>query len=145
MFKDVLNIDTNIEKVDADTRSARLNNHDYELAPRSGWIQDYPDPENWIVGLFDTGGGNNLYSCSDPDIDALIEKAHFNSDNTERLQQYNDINELIVTRLCGIAPYYHEAQSWLISDDLIGMTENSTAQNASMPSDWAAEAWGFKS
>ncbi len=143
-FKTVLNIDTEIEAVDAKTRSARINSHDYDLAPASGWIQDYPDPENWIVGLFDTGGGNNVYSCSDPDIDALIDKAKFNTNNTERLQQYKQVNELIVTRVCGVAPYYHEAQPWIVSDKIAGMKENSNEQNASMPGDWASEAWGLK-
>src|SRR5439155_1127299 len=74
-FKEILNIDTELDPVDSATRSQRLNDHQYELAPRSGWSQDYPDPENWIISLFDTGGSNNVYTCSDKDIDALIMKA----------------------------------------------------------------------
>lgn len=143
-FKEILGIDVDIEVVDGPTRSARLNSHDFELAVASGWIQDYPDPENWILGLFETGGSINFQECSDPEVDALIAKAQFNTNDTERREQYKQINELITTRICGYAPYYHEAQPWLVSSKVVGMKENSSAQNASMPGDWAAEAWGFK-
>ena len=141
-FKTVLNIDTEIEPADSPTRSQRLNDHQYELAPRSGWSQDYPDPENWIISLFDTGGTNNVYSCSDPEIDALIEEAHFNTNDEERREQYKQINELVVTKLCGVAPYYHGANHWLVKPYIVGMTDNSSVQDAEMPGDWNAEAWG---
>ena len=141
-FKEILNIDTELDPVDSATRSQRLNDHQYELAPRSGWSQDYPDPENWIISLFDTGGSNNVYTCSDKDIDALIMKAHFNTNDQERRQQYKDINKLVVTRLCGIAPYYHGAFHWLIKPYVVGMQDNATVQDSEIPGDWNAEAWG---
>ncbi|TMF11976.1 MAG: peptide ABC transporter substrate-binding protein [Chloroflexi bacterium] len=141
-FKEVLNIDTELDPVDSATRSQRLNDHQYELAPRSGWSQDYPDPENWIISLFDTGGSNNVYTCSDTDIDALIVKAHFNTNDQERRQQYKEINKLVVTRLCGVAPYYHGAFHWLIKPYVVGMQDNATVQDSEMPGDWNAEAWG---
>ncbi len=141
-FKEVLNIDTEIQPADSPTRSQRLNDHQYELAPRSGWSQDYPDPENWIISLFDTGGTNNVYSCSDPEIDDLIQKAHFNTNDDERRQQYKKINELVVTKLCGVAPYYHGAFHWLIKPYIAGMSENSSVQDSEMPGDWNSEAWG---
>jgi len=142
-YNDILGINIEADVVDSPTRSRKFNTHDFELFP-GGWIQDYPDPENWIVGLFNTGGGNNGYECSDPEIDALIEAAQFNTDNEERLQQYTDANELIVTRVCGIAPYYHLTNNWLVSDEIVGMKENSAGQDGTMPGDWMAEAWGLK-
>ena len=142
-YNDILGITIEADVVDAPTRSRKFNTHDFELYP-GGWVQDYPDPENWIVGLFNTGGGNNGYECSDPEIDALIEAAQFNEDNDERLQQYTDANELIVSRVCGVAPYYHITNNWLVSDEIVGMKENSAGQDGTMPGDWMAEAWGLK-
>ncbi len=137
-----LGITVKQEVVDSKTRSQRFTDQQFELFP-GGWIQDYPDPENWLVGLFNTGGTLNNYNCSDPEIDALINDAQFNTNETERLQQYADANELISTRACGIAPYWHENDHYLISDKVAGMKENITGQDGAMAGDWNAEAWGL--
>jgi oligopeptide transport system substrate-binding protein len=144
-WKTILGIDTEIQLADSPTRSKRLNSHDYELAPRSGWIQDYPDPEDWMgkaAGIFNTGGTNNTASCSDPEVDALMEKAATNTNDTERRDQYKQINELVSTRICGYAPYYHEANNWLVKSYVVGMRESSGPQDAYLPGDWMAETWG---
>ena len=114
-FSTVLGINIEIEVVDAATRSARYTDQQFELF-HGGWVQDYPDPENWVLGLYDTGGSLNNGNCSDPDIDALIDLAAFNSNEEERIDQYSQINDLIVEHLCNIAPYWHEYNHWLISD-----------------------------
>jgi oligopeptide transport system substrate-binding protein len=143
-FKEILNIDTTIEVVDSSTRSARLNNFEYDLAPASGWTMDYPDPENFILGLFQTNASQNQNGCSNPEIDRLTEEAQFNTNNDERYEQYKQINEIISTTICGYAVYYHEAGVWLISDRIVGLKENSSSQNAAIAGDWAAEAWGLR-
>ncbi len=141
-FKDVLAYDVDIEVVDSKTRSQRFTEEQFELFP-GGWIQDYPDPENWILGLFDTDGTLNHYNCSDPDIDALVEKARFNTNDSERKDQYKQVNEIISTTICGIAPYWHENNHWLIKPNVVGMRENLAGQDGAIAGDWAAEAWGL--
>lgn len=140
-FQTNLNIQTNIEVVDSATRSDRFTEEQFDLFP-GGWIQDYPDPENWVLGLFDTEGTLNHYNCSDSDIDALVAEARANTDDDARKAQYKEINELIVTRVCGIAPYWHENNHWLIKPNVVGMRENLAGQDGAMPGDWAAENWG---
>ncbi len=141
-WKTNLNITTKIEVVDSPTRSARFKAEEFELFP-GGWIQDYPDPENWIVGQFDNPGeGNNHYNCSDPEIQDLIEKAHFNTNEEERIQQYHQINELIVTRVCGVGPFLHVADHYLIKPYVVGMKDFATGQDGVMAGDWRAEGWG---
>lgn len=142
-FKTHLKIDVDIEVVDGQTRSKRYTAKQFELF-HGGWVQDYPDPENWVIGLYDTGGSLNNGECSDADIDALIEDAKFNPDYAERIDQYTEINNLIVEHLCNIAPYWHEYNHWLVNDTLTGLAENQTVQDAAMAGDWAAEAWGLK-
>jgi len=140
-FSEHLGITTEVEVVDAPTRSARFTSNEFQLFP-GGWIQDYPDPENWIIGLYDTGGSLNNYNCSDPDIDAKIDEAQFNTDNDARLALYEEINELIVTRVCGIGVGLHLANHYLISPDTIGLAENAAGLDALIAGDWIAEAWG---
>lgn len=139
-FKSILNIDVNIEIVDAPTRSKRFTEGQFELFP-GGWHQDYPDPENWIVGLFDTGGTLNNYNCSDPEIDELISKARYNTNDQERREQYKRANELISTRICGVAPMYHSLAHVLIDPRLKGVRENATSQDRVLAADWAPELW----
>lgn len=139
-FKEHLGIDVDIEVVDAPTRSRRFTTEDFELFP-GGWIQDYPDPENWIIGLFDKDGTLNHYNCFDSDIDTLIGKARYNTNNEERLEQYREINELISTRACGAAPMYHQANHILVSPKVGGIEEFHSSQDRVLAADWAPEEW----
>ncbi|MEX2238209.1 MAG: peptide ABC transporter substrate-binding protein [Dehalococcoidia bacterium] len=140
-FQEVLGISVTIDVVDSATRSARFTSEEFDLFP-GGWIQDYPDPENWIVGLFDTDGGNNHYNCSMPEIDNLLADAIYNPNDEERRAQYQEIEALVVENICGIAPYWHESNKYLIKPHLVGFRENATGQDGVMPGDWNAEAWG---
>jgi len=141
-YRTNLGIETKIEVVDSPTRSARYTAQDFELFPGGGWVQDYPDPENWVVAQFNTGGSLNNYNCSDPDIDALFAKAQYNTNEEERLAQYKQINELIVTRVCGYGPFLHVADHYLIKPYAVGLGDNSTGQDGVIAGDWAAEYWG---
>ena len=77
------------------------------------------------------------------ELDDLVEKARFNTNNEERLQQYLDINTLIAENVCGIAPYLHFANHYLIKPNVVGMHENATGQDGVIAGDWIAEAWGL--
>jgi oligopeptide transport system substrate-binding protein len=137
-----LNMNVKLEAVEGPVRSARFREESFDLFP-GGWNQDYPDPENWIIGLFDTDGPLNHYNCSNPEIDQLIEENQFNiEDEDARVAAYERINEIIVDEVCGIFVFYHEADNYLVKPNVVGMLENTTVQNAYIPGDWAAEAWG---
>src|SRR3990170_281562 len=143
-FETVLGITVNIDPVDGQTRAARFSAQDFQLF-HGGWIQDYPDPENWVLGLFDIPGvGTNKYNCDNKKIQDLVDENRFNQDEEARIAAYRQINEIIVTEVCGITPYYHEAQHYLIKPDVAGMKENSSALDAMIAGDWNAEAWGFR-
>jgi ABC-type oligopeptide transport system substrate-binding subunit len=127
--------------VDSKTRSARFNNEDFELFP-GGWTQDYPDPENWVAGLFNTGGANNHYGVSDPKLDDLFKKALFNTNDEERRAQYRQINELLSSDplLVG-AVLYQESFNYIIKGRLHGPKENASPTDAFLAGDWNVEAW----
>lgn len=141
-FKTHLNIDVQIEIVDSPTQFDRYTAEQFDLID-AGWLQDYPDPENWVLGQFETGGSSNHYNCSDPEIDSRVEEARFNADEEERLQLYSEINEMISTRLCGVIPHRHSNNHWLIKPNVVGMRENLSGQDFTIAGDWAAEYWGL--
>jgi oligopeptide transport system substrate-binding protein len=142
-YRTNLGIDLKVEVVDAPTRSSRFTNEDFELFP-GGWIQDYPDPENWILGLFETDGTLNNYNCSNSEIDSRVEQARFNPDNEERLRLYREINEIIVTEVCGIYVWFHVPDHYIIKERTVGLRENIGGQDGVIAGDWIAEAWGIK-
>ena len=141
-FKTHLNINIEIEAVDGATRADRFYSIDYDLYI-GGWAQDYHDPETWVVGLFETGSFINFTNCSNEEIDQLIADNLSNTDNAARLAAYARVNELIVTTVCGVAPFWHENSHYLIKPNVVGMSENAGAQDAIQAGDWLAEAWGF--
>jgi hypothetical protein len=44
--------------------------------------------------------------------------------------------------VCGIGPFMHVADHYLIKPYIVGMGENSTGQDGVIAGDWFAEAWG---
>ncbi len=119
-FREHLNIDMEIEVVDSQTRQERFNAGDFQLVI-GGWGHDYPDAENWLIGLFNTGASINQQECSDPDIDAALESAGTEQDQDTRFGFLREAERLAVTTLCGYAPLYHRGNFYLISPDLLGV------------------------
>jgi oligopeptide transport system substrate-binding protein len=141
-WKDTLGIDITTEFVDSKTRSQRFNDEDFDLFP-GGWQLDYPDIENPLLGLFNTGGGNNHYNCSNPDVDAAFDRAAKATDEEARIKAYQDAETAIVTNLCGAIPIYQDAQPFLVSTKLGGVTANGTI-DAGQPGNWCVECWFVK-
>jgi oligopeptide transport system substrate-binding protein len=139
-LKTTLGINVEIQVVDSQTRSARIKSGDWDMQ-RGGFTQDYPDPEDWVDGQFNTGGSLNLSGCSDSQLDRLFAQARVNQDNDQRMQQYTEINKLISVGLCGIIPLYHPTNDYLISPAVHGMRELSSDQDFMQAGDWDAESW----
>jgi len=138
-WKETLGIDITIEAVDARTRSQTFNSENFELFP-GGWQIDYPDPENPLIGLFDTGGGNNHYNCSDPDIDAKLAAAGTETDDTARIKLLQEAETLVVTKLCGAIPIYQTALLYTVKPKVGGVNANGST-DAAMPGNWCPECW----
>ncbi|GAB4321617.1 MAG: peptide ABC transporter substrate-binding protein [Dehalococcoidia bacterium] len=139
-WRDILGINLDVEFVDSQTRQARFNSSDFQLVI-GGWGHDYPDAENWLVGLFETGASINKPQCSNPDIDAAISAAKTEQDNEKRWELLRSAEKLVVEGLCGIAPIYHRGNHYLISPRLVGVQP--TLEDHSLPQfpeDWALAA-----
>jgi peptide/nickel transport system substrate-binding protein/oligopeptide transport system substrate-binding protein len=66
---------------------------------RLGWIADYPIMDNFLYPLFTTGSGDNKSAYSNPDVDSGLEEARATTDQTARLQKYQDVNVTVAENL----------------------------------------------
>jgi ABC-type transport system substrate-binding protein len=61
-----------------------------------GWQADYPDPQNFLDVLFHTGTSTNIGEYSNPELDALLEKARVETDEATRTSLYQQAEQIIV-------------------------------------------------
>lgn len=62
----------------------------------TGWIADYPDPQNFLDVLFHTDTEYNAGGYSNPDVDALLDQAAVEPDETTRLNLYQQAEQILV-------------------------------------------------
>jgi oligopeptide transport system substrate-binding protein len=78
-----------------------------------GWIADYPDPQNFLEIKLHSNSANNETGYSNPDVDALLDEASTETDTDERLQLYQEAEQIVVDDAPWI-PLYHGKSSALI-------------------------------
>lgn len=61
-----------------------------------GWVADYPHPQDFLEVLFYTGVENNFAEYSNPEIDALLDRAATETDSDLSLEMYREIEQLLV-------------------------------------------------
>jgi len=61
-----------------------------------GWVADYPHPQNFLDILFHTGSGDNYGEYSNPEVDALLEKAGVELDFDRSLELYQQAEQMLV-------------------------------------------------
>ena len=139
-WKKHLGITIKLEFVDSKTRSSRFNASDYQLVT-GGWQEDYPDPENWFLGLWETGGSINKTNTSIKALDDLIAKAKFNRNDEERRKQYQEAEKLLLAEVAGIAPLWHTQAKFLVKPYIKGMVEHKKPGDTFVPGGWDPEYW----
>ena len=78
-----------------------------------GWIADYPDPENFLDILFDSDSSNNHTNYNNPDVDALLEQARIERDETMRFSIYNEVEQTILDDAPWI-PLWYSGERYLL-------------------------------
>lgn len=141
-WHDTLGIDVSIRALDGRSAGQLIQSGQYQLM-LSGWQLDYPDPENALIGLFNTDGSNNFYACSDPQIDAALKAAASETDEGKRIAALQEAQTLVLTKLCGIAPIYEAASLYLVAPK-VGGVKVSGLIDAALPGGWCPECWFVK-
>jgi oligopeptide transport system substrate-binding protein len=64
-----------------------------------GWIDDYPDPQDFLTLLFSKGAQYNVQGAYVPEADTLMHQADAESNQTTRIQDYNKAEQLLVNNV----------------------------------------------
>ncbi|NQT32032.1 MAG: peptide ABC transporter substrate-binding protein [Deltaproteobacteria bacterium] len=62
----------------------------------TGWIADYPHPQDFLDILFHSGADNNYGEYSNPGVDALLEAAGVEQDSNSSLELYRQAEQMLV-------------------------------------------------
>ncbi len=110
-----LKVEVNIVEWKSFTPQRRSGN--YQTA-RDGWVMDYNDPSN-ILQLTTTGNGNNSSKYSNPEYDALLEKAAKEIDPKTRFGYFHQAEEMLMKDM-GVTPILYYNEMYLQSDKVVG-------------------------
>ncbi|MGM0478334.1 MAG: ABC transporter substrate-binding protein [Bacteroidota bacterium] len=99
-LKQNLNVDINVKLVTIEEREEAIRNEE-AIFWRSGWVADYPDPENFLNLFY---GGNmdqndvnvNPFKYKNPEFDALFEKALAETDEKKRMELLAECDQMII-------------------------------------------------
>ena len=103
-WKKNLGIDVELANLEWNTFLDERQGGNFQIG-RAGWTGDYQDPSNFLE-LFLTGGGNNDGRYSNPEFDALLEKAASMPAGEERMNVLKQAEEILITQDQAIIPFY---------------------------------------
>lgn len=120
MWKQNLGIEVEIQQVEWATYLGDLKSRKFQVfGGTSGWIADYPDPEDFHDVLFHSKSLDNNFAYSNPQVDAQLEKARVEKDVNTRIKMYHQIEEMILSD-APLVPLYSEVEYRLIKPRVKG-------------------------
>jgi oligopeptide transport system substrate-binding protein len=84
-----------------------------------GWCADYPDPQNFLEILYQTGSDFNVAGYSNPIVDELLSTAQIEQDVTTRLSLYRQIESLLLQDFAAI-PILNNVSYVLVKPEVKG-------------------------
>ncbi len=105
MWKENLGVEVEIEQTEAATFFSDLDSGRLHMFV-TGWIMDYPDPEDIVDIHFYSKSRLNSTRLSDPELDALLEQARTEQDVDTRLSLYQQAEQSIIEQAAWV-PLYH--------------------------------------
>ncbi|HLZ71478.1 MAG TPA: peptide ABC transporter substrate-binding protein [Dehalococcoidia bacterium] len=106
-IKDNLNITIQADLVDSKTRSSRYSNKQFSLF-YGGWVQDYPNADDWLPGLWTTGDSLNKPGYSNPQFDAAVKTALAEIDPKKQAPLWSAAEKIMLTDAAGGWLYHGE-------------------------------------
>jgi oligopeptide transport system substrate-binding protein len=127
-IRDILGVELTIEPVDGTTQIALRK--DVETHPQllyfGGWIQDYPDPQNWLSVFWtcDATFAQRVGYCNE-EFDALVDQGDTTIDPDERLTFYEQAGEILIDDVPG--PFlFNDIGNFVVSPNVTGYTPTAT-------------------
>ena len=96
MIEKNLGIAMTVEEVEWSDFLLDLNEGRYQLFS-SGWIADYPDPQDFLDILFHSASSQNHMGYRNEEVDKLLERAQVEGDPLQRRELYRQAERIIVS------------------------------------------------
>jgi peptide/nickel transport system substrate-binding protein/oligopeptide transport system substrate-binding protein len=93
------------------------------LFHQSTWLTDYPDPDNWLFQLLDSGnfgGKGNTSRWANSEFDNLVRQAQNETDEARRSELYKHAEEIALTEAPWLLLYWKNS-STLVQPYVKGM------------------------
>jgi ABC-type transport system substrate-binding protein len=74
----------------------------------SGWIMDYPDPENILDLKFHSTSSLNDVEYSNPQVDQILERARVEQDPDTRIGLYQDVERELIDDAVWLPLYFSQ-------------------------------------
>ncbi len=103
-----LGINVEVQQVEFATFLQDLQRKRFQMF-ETGWIADYPDPENFLDVFFHTGSVINHSAYSNPEVDRLLEEARVEQDQQRRFQLYRQVEDIVLEEL-PVIPLWHSGE-----------------------------------
>jgi oligopeptide transport system substrate-binding protein len=94
-WKQNLGVEVNVRQLEPEIFSYFLKEEADQMYV-SGWIADYPDPQNFLDILFHTGAEYNTGNYSNSQVDTLLDRAGIEQNETTRFSLYQQAEQKIV-------------------------------------------------
>jgi peptide/nickel transport system substrate-binding protein/oligopeptide transport system substrate-binding protein len=88
----------------------------------SGWIADFPDPDNFLRPLFYSASPSNLSGLNNPEVDRLLDQAWTETSYSVRNKLYHKIEQIVLTKEAPIIPLYNYHLRYLIKTRIRGFS-----------------------
>jgi oligopeptide transport system substrate-binding protein len=127
-YRDVLGVELVLEPTDGTTLVAlRKDSTTHpQLLLVGGWIQDYPDPQNWLSVYWkcDATFAERVGYCNE-EFDALVEQGDTTVDPEERITFYEQAGEILINDQPG--PFLYSLQGvFVVNPAVTGYTATSS-------------------
>jgi oligopeptide transport system substrate-binding protein len=123
-YRDILGVTISLEPTEGTALTAlRKEPTTYpQMLLVGGWIQDYPDPQNWLSVYWkcDATFAKRFGYCNE-ELDAVLDKADVETDEATRMQLYQQAGEILVNDVPG--PFlYNGTNPVLVKPEVTGYT-----------------------
>jgi len=136
-YRDILGVNITLEPVDGKTLVAmRKDPSTYPQMTMAGWIQDYPDPQNWLSVYWkcDATFAQRFGYCN-KQFDELVTKADQELDQQKRIELYKQAHQILIDDVPG--PFlYNPLNIWLVKPSVTGYSP--TPSDDAFPGEFAS-------
>ncbi|MFW5653535.1 MAG: peptide ABC transporter substrate-binding protein [Planctomycetota bacterium] len=124
MWQRELGVEVVLEGQESKTAGERKKNHDFMIS-RANWFGDYGDPTTYL-DIFRTNNGNNDRAYSNPEFDALMQRADREPDSEARMRLLEEAEAMVMNEALPMLPLFHRVTVYMYRpEDLRGLTTHS--------------------